>query len=814
MKDSVGLSAAEAEKRLRQYGPNQTAKPRGVSFLGIAKEEVTEPLILMLIVVGILYSIWGNLEDALTIFSVITVLVLVEILNEYRAKKAISALSRMAAPKTKVLRDDEVAEIETENVVPGDVLVFTPGTRIAADGKLLVSLSLHVDESSLTGESMPQEKNRGDEILGGTLVVAGEGQAEVTATGKDSRFGKISALAQEIKEPMTPLQEAMESLAERLVVLALVLSLVIPLLGYLRGQDLQTMLLTGLALAFATVPEEGPIIITMILGLGAYKLSQHNFLIKKIKAAEVLGDATVILTDKTGTITENRMSVVSVFPEEQELSVIKAALATMTEMSLSPTDKAIREKASELHIETESPQLLRERSFGDGRKTKSLLCNVDGGLQLTVSGAPEEVLGLVGNDHTEVLDELGKQTTRGRRVIAIAQRSVLFTEKDSPFSSLEKDLDFIGLISLEDPPRNGVKETIEQAKQAGIRTIMVTGDHPQTASFIAETVGISSERIMTGNELDGLSDENLEDVVKEVSVFARTKPEDKYRLVKALRANNEVVAVTGDGVNDTLALKAADIGIAMGLKGTDAAKEAADVVLADDNFVTIGSAIFEGRKFFDNLRKGWKYYLSAKMALILIFLLPLVLNIPFPMAPIQIIVLELFMDLAASAAFVSEPPEKAIYSRPPKSPKTRLLGSKTIARITVSGLSLFAAVSISYMYARWQNLSLAQTQTYAFAAWIMGHVILAFVSRSEGEPLYKLGFLSNRVMDAWAFASFAFLFIGIFVPIVTIQLRLSSISVVEIGLVFVICFLVIAWQELGKILMFNRRSHTLQEKMP
>ncbi len=237
MKDSVGLSAAEAEKRLRQYGPNQTAKPRGVSFLGIAKEEVTEPLILMLIVVGILYSIWGNLEDALTIFSVITVLVLVEILNEYRAKKAISALSRMAAPKTKVLRDDEVAEIETENVVPGDVLVFTPGTRIAADGKLLVSLSLHVDESSLTGESMPQEKNRGDEILGGTLVVAGEGQAEVTATGKDSRFGKISALAQEIKEPMTPLQEAMESLAERLVVLALVLSLVIPLLGYLRGQD-------------------------------------------------------------------------------------------------------------------------------------------------------------------------------------------------------------------------------------------------------------------------------------------------------------------------------------------------------------------------------------------------------------------------------------------------------------------------------------------------------------------------------------------------------------------------------------------------
>lgn len=812
MTNGAGLSEAEAAERLRQFGPNQTAKPRRISFLGIAKEEMTEPLILLLIAVGVLYSVWGSLEDALTIFSIIIVLVLVEILNEYRAKKAISALSRMAAPKTRVLRDGSITEVETERIVPGDVLILTSGTRIAADGRLFVSLSLQVDESSLTGESLPQPKDNDDEIIGGTLVVAGEGQAEVTATGRDSRFGKISALAQEIKEPMTPLQEAMESLAEKLVGVALVLSLVIPLLGYLRGQDLQTMLLTGLALAFATVPEEGPIIITMILGLGAYRLSQHNFLIKKIKAAEVLGDATVILTDKTGTITENRMSVVSVFPERQELSIIKIALATMTEMSLSPTDKAIKEKASELRVETQLSELLRERSFGNGRKTKSLLCNMDGGLKLYVSGAPEEVLDLVEEDHARVLDELEKQTAKGRRVISLAQRSVSYADRDSPLSSLEKNMDFVGLISLEDPPREGVKETIELARQAGIRTIMVTGDHPHTASFIAESVGIPSERVMSGSELEGLSEENLRDAVREVSVFARSRPEDKYRLVKALRADNEVVAVTGDGVNDTLALKAADIGIAMGLKGTDAAKEAADVVLADDDFVTIGRAIFEGRKFFDNLRKGWKYYLSAKMALVLIFILPLVMNIPFPLAPIQIIVLELFMDLAASAAFVSEPEEKAIYTRPPKSPKVRLLGSRTIARIIVSGVSLFAAVSLSYFYARWQNLSLAETQTYAFAAWIMGHVILAFVSRSEGEPLYKLGLLSNRVMDAWAIASFAFLFIGVFVPMVTVQLRLSSISIPQLGLVFVICFLVISWQELGKILMFKKRSRTVQEK--
>jgi Ca2+-transporting ATPase len=424
------------------------------------------------------------------------------------------------------------------------------------------------------------------------------------------------------------------------------------------------------------------------------------------------------------------------------------------------------------------------------------------GFWLSAVGAPEEIL-TSSDSNGAVEEELRNETAKGRRVIAVAEKKVSAKEADLPFSELESNWDFVGLVSIEDPPRQGVKETIETAHRAGIRTIMVTGDHPQTAAYIAKSVSIPSERVLTGEELDRLSDEELQKVVKEVSVFARTTPEHKYRLVKALHANNEVVAVTGDGVNDTLALKGADVGIAMGIKGTDAAKEAADVVLTDDNFVTIGQAIFEGRKFFDNLRKGLSYYLSVKAALISIFLLPLVLGVPLPFAPIQIIVLELFMDLAASAGFVTEPAERTIYSRKPRDSKAKFPDSGMIVDIAVSAASLFAAVMLSYFYARWQNLSNIETQTFAFSAWIMGHVILAFVSRSEKEPLYILGPLSNRVMDVWAVLAFSFLLVAVSVPSVGLQLRLSALTASQLGLIFAFALLTIVWREIAKLLLFR-----------
>jgi Ca2+-transporting ATPase len=803
-KESKGLSQAEAEKRFLEVGPNQFVKPQKTSFLGIAREEVTEPMILLLLVVGIVYTVFGSLQDALTIFSVIFVLVFVEIWNEYRAKKAISALSELAAPKTRVVRDGTIVEVETEKVVSGDTLVFTEGTRIAADCKLGVAYDVQVDESVLTGESLSQERNVGDDVFAGTLIVSGEGKGEAYATGKDTRFGKISAMAQTIKPPKTPLQLAMKALSKTLAYVAIFFSVIIPLIGILRfgSQNLVQLILTGLALAFAAIPEELPIIITMILGIGSYRLSQKGFLVKKLKAAEVLGDATVIVTDKTGTITENKMQVAQVYPRREEARTLGAAAAALTEMSLSPTDKALLEKARELGVKTSFGSVLRERGFEIKRRTRSVLRARNGGFWLSTVGAPEEILSSQGSNEP-VDEELKEETAKGRRVIAVAEKAVSAEEADLPFSELEGNWDFVGLVSIEDPPRQGVKETIEAINRAGIRTIMVTGDHPQTAAYIAKSVSIPSEKVLTGAELDKLSDEDLQKVVEEVSVFARTTPENKYRLVNALHANDEVVAVTGDGVNDTLALKGADVGIAMGVKGTDAAKEVADVVLTDDNFVTIGHAVFEGRTFFDNLRKGLKYYLSIKVALISIFLLPLALGIPLPFAPIQIIVLELFMDLAASAGFVTEPAEKTIYSRKPRSPKAKFPDSKMIVDIAVSGASLFAAVMLSYFYARWQNLSDVETQTFAFSAWIMGHIILAFVSRSEREPLYILGPLSNKVMDLWAVVAFSFLLVAVSVPSVGFQLRLSTLAASQLGLIFAFALLTTVWLEIAKLFLYK-----------
>lgn len=803
-----GLTEAGAGERLAKYGPNRIIKPREVSFLGIVAEEITEPMILLLLFVGAVYSFWGKLEDALTIFVVIILLVLAEVWNEYRAKKAIASLSKIAAPKTRVVREGRVEEIKTEDVVPGDLLVLGQGTRVAADSRLTVSYSVQVDESALTGESFPEYKKAGDEIFAGTVVVSGEGKAEVQATGKNTRLGRLSASARAIKPPKTPLQNAMSSLAKSLVVVALFFSITIPLLGYLRGQPLQEMVLTGLALAFAVIPEELPIIITMVLGLGAYQLSKENFLVKKLKAAEVLGDATVILTDKTGTITENKMTVVDVYPPGR--GVLDAALESMTDISLSPTDRAIADKAREEGLST-GGEVVRERSFDPEKKTRALLRRMPEGLELVLTGAPEQVLKSSSVPRPDIEQAIAGEASMGRRVVAVARKMVSESEQGLPFDQLEKGMDVVGIVGIEDPPRPGVRQTVETAREAGIRTIMVTGDHPKTAAYIAGEVGIPAERVLTGAQLSGMSDEELRKAVEQVSVFARTTPEDKYRLVKALRADGEVVAVTGDGINDTLALKGADIGISMGIKGTDVAREAADVVLADDNYVTISHGIFQGRKFFDNLKKGLKYYLSVKTALVLVFLVPVLLSLPMPLAPIQIILLELFMDLAASAGFVAEPAERSIYE---PGPKKKLFDRGMISGIALSGLSLFVAVFGSFYYALYRGYPVAEARTFAFAAWIIGHIFLAFVSRSEREPLISLGPLTNRVMDVWAVVAFAFIFAIVFTPVGAL-IKATGLSPSQVLLIAAFAFIAIFWQEGVKMLKYGpARAPAIKKASP
>jgi Ca2+-transporting ATPase len=805
-KKNPGLSSEEARKRLAEFGPNRIAEPQKLSFFRIARHEVTEPMILLLLVVGFFYSVWGQLIDSFTIFTVILLLVLTEVHNEYRAKKAIASLEKIASPRARVMRDGRIAEIETAAVVPGDALILSVGTSISADAAITGAIGLLVDESALSGESFPLDKKTGSEVYAGTVVLSGEGEAEVLATGRRTRLGKIAATMWEVKRPRTPLQMAMKSLVGKLVYVAIFFSVVIPIVGILQGRNVKTMILTGLSLAFATIPEELPIIITMVLGLGAYTLSRKNFLVKRLHAAETLGNATVIITDKTGTITEGKLKISSLYPENSKSEVLRTALGTTSEYVLTPIEREIREKAVETGIDIKLPEALRQRNLGHNeRKTKALIRKGREGYELFVTGAPEEVFLSCHKISDDAIKMLSAETGRGRRVIAVAHRRIEAGMVNADFRELEKDMDFNGLISFEDAPRRGVKETISAAARAGIRTMMVTGDHSLTAGFVAREVGIPVSRTYTGRDIDGFSDDELKKRVRDASVFARTSPGHKYRLVKALQEDGEVVAVTGDGINDVLALKGADIGIAMGIRGTDVAKEAAEVVLADDNYITIAQGIFEGRKFFDNLQKGIKYYLSVKTALILIFLLPVLFGVPMPFSPIQIVILELFMDLAASAGFVAEPGEKDIFSRPPRPRTKEVLSRPVIKGIFFNGAALFLAVICAYSYALYLGLGLAQTQTFAFSAWIFGHIILAFISRSDRETVFSLGAFKNRIIDLWAVAAVSFLLLGISVPFVRERLNLAVLRVSQVALVAVIAFLIVGSLEARK-LRFRRLS--------
>ncbi len=773
-----GLTKAQAAAILRTEGENEIFSPARVNFFAIARHEVTEPMILLLLFVGVVYAVLGReVTDAITIFVIIALLVFAEVWNEYRAKKAIAALGEVAAPKARVKREGEIHEIDARDVVPGDLLVLAQGTKIAADGAIVQAVDLQADESALTGESFPVRKNTGDPAFAGTIILAGEGTARVTVTGKKTKIGIIAASAEEIRPPKTRLQLAMKDLAGKLVYIAGFLVVAITVVGILRGQDPQIMFLTGLSLAFATIPEELPIIITMVLGLGAYRLSRNNFLIKKLKAAETLGDTTVIVTDKTGTITEGKMKVAATYPPGDP-AVIRQALLAIPDYTSNPVDTGIRDHARVAGISPGPSPILHKRDFGDGRRTRALVREVDGMAVLLLTGAPEEVFSRCREVPEDVKAQVDAETGKGRRVIAVAVKSLDWGGEATSGSGLEQGLALAGIVSFEDPPRSGVAETIRRAASAGIRTIMVTGDHPATAQFIAGQVGIRSgdDRVVSGEELEKTSDGELRDLVRSVPVFARATPQHKYRIVRAFQDNGEIVAVTGDGINDALALKGADIGIAMGIRGTDVARDAAEVVLADDNYITITRGIYEGRKFFQNLKKGIVYYLSIKTALVLIFLLPVIAALPLPFSPIQIILLELFMDLGASAGFVAEPGEAGVIARKPGSRSEKVIDRRVAATILAKGVILFAAVTAVYLIALALAYPFVLVQTCAIAAWFFGHIAMAYCTRSEEHLVPETGLFANRVINLWGLAAIAALLAGMYLPFLQGVLNLGPLA--------------------------------------
>ncbi len=736
-----GLTDQEAAVRLNHYGKNSLVEERQIRFLGILREEITEPMILLLIAVGVLYSILGSLTDALTIIVIIVVLVLAEVWNEYRAKRSISALRHLAPPTALVLRNSQPVEVETVFLVPGDILLMKVGQRVPADARLLETFGLEVDESSLTGESFPVVKDAAEVLpietqitdqtnmlFTGTVVTRGRAKAIVTATGVTTELGRVAGITKAAKEPKTALQLAMKQLSKSLVWVALFFAILIPVLSYIRGLQPSPgeAVLYGLSLAFVVIPEELPIIITMVLGVGSYALSRKGAIVKRLRAAETLGTVTVIATDKTGTITENTMRVehlyfdgkitsTSEFGENEKASLKTAFLASDairdTTVLGNPMAQAIlqllKQDGGDVKAVTKGWVLKDELSFDAKRKLASYVYQYGSSMVVLSSGAPERILEnsnrillrgeeaeLTGVERTEASTVIAQMARSGERLLAFGYHR-LSTDMQLDKENLERDIVFVGIVGFIDPPRKEVRGAIQTCQDAGIKVIMITGDHPETARAIAKQVGINSDNVLTGGEIAKMSDVDLQEALKRTFVFARVTPEDKLRLVKLLKENGEVVAVTGDGINDAPALKEAHIGIAMGIRGTDVAKESASMILTDDNFATIETAVKEGRKLFGNLRKGVRYYLACKVALVSIFLIPIILGIPLPFAPIQIIVLELFMDLAASATFVAEPEEAGNMKKPPINPKEKFLNKPMLRSLFLGALK---SILSSYSY--------------------------------------------------------------------------------------------------------------------
>ena len=837
-----GLTDQEAAIRLSQYGKNSLVEEKEIRFLGILREEIAEPMILLLIAVGVLYSILGSLTDALTIIVIIIVLVLAEVWNEYRAKRSISSLRQLAPPAAHVLRNGQAIEVQTAFLVPGDILLLKVGQRVPADARILESFGLEVDESSLTGESFPAAKDatavlssetritdQTNMLFSGTVITRGRAKAVVVATGLRTELGRVSGITKSAKEPKTALQVAMKQLSKTLVWVALFFAILIPVLSYIRGLQPSPAeaVLYGLSLAFVVIPEELPIIITMVLGVGSYALSRKGAIVKRLRAAETLGTVTVIATDKTGTITENKVLVehfyfdgavrsTGEFGENEKAALRTAFLASESIRDSAvlgnPMAQAIMQRLEQDHINVQALSkdwvLKDELSFDVNRKLASYVYQYGSSQIALSSGAPEKILQISDrillrgeevplNDaiRVEVFSNIAQMAHTGERLFAFGYHRL---SPDSRKEDFEKDIVFVGIIGFIDPPRREVKSAIRACQEAGIKVIMITGDHPETARAIANQVGINSAKVLTGGEIAKMTDADLKEALKQIYVFARVTPEDKLRLIQLLKENGEVVAVTGDGINDAPALKEAHIGIAMGIRGTDVAKEAASMILTDDNFATIETAVKEVHKLFGNLRKGIRYYLACKVALVSIFLIPIILGIPLPFAPVQIIVLELFMDLAASATFVAEPEEIGTMKKPPINPKEKFLNKTILRTLFLGALSLFIAVTATFLFAWYTTSDITYARTIAFATWMFGHIFLALNFRSEREPLIKEGLLSNKVMLLWALMVSVTLIVGISLPPLQAALQITSLHLGDWLLIIAVSFAATFWMELEK----------------
>jgi len=814
-----GLSDTEAARRLVEEGPNELPMARPKSNLAVVRDVLREPMFLLLLVTGVVYLILGSHEEAIALSGAILVVIGITVYQERKTERTLQALRDLSSPRALVIRNGIRKRIPGREVVHGDVLALSEGDRVPADSLVLSSVGLTADESLLTGESASVHKSVWDgnsksvrpggenisTVFSGTLVVKGHGTALVSSTGEHTEMGKLGLALQRIEIQTTNIERETRSIVRRFATASIVLCLAVTIIyGLTRGNWLKGIL-SGLALAISLVPEEFPVVLTVFLALGAWRISKKNVLTRRVAAIEMLGSTTVLCVDKTGTLTMNRMSVHEVLPStgHNNREVLEAAMMASPENPIDPMEIAFHE-AAEKHGEIPAPDgtaFVREYPLSNDLLAMSRVISSDmGGYKVFAKGAPEAIAKLCrlsGTAIADVASEAQSMAARGLRVLGVA--GVQIPPQDLPESQGDFKFEYLGLVGLQDPVRPSAKPAVAECITAGIRVVMITGDYPATAQSIAGQIGLSNpDSSVTGAELELLTTKELQERVRTANVFARILPEQKLRLVDALKANGEIVAMTGDGVNDAPALKSAHIGIAMGGRGTDVAREAASLVLLDDDFSSIVEAIRLGRRIYDNLKEAMTYIFAIHLPIAGMALIPVLFGLPLILMPLHIVFLELVIDPACSIAFESEPEQPGIMKRPPRSPKSRIFDARTIGLALFQGLGLLAVTIGAFLVSLYRGQGELDARTISFTTLVLGNLALIWTDRSSSRKLAVL--LGARNTPLWILTSSALLLLALmlYVPAVREILEFSTLHAIDIATCLGLSVLSVAWFVLVK----------------
>ena len=832
LRNITGLSEAQVNEAFSRFGYNEIPAGKKHSFFAIALNIIKEPMLLLLIVGGFIYMLLGDVEEALMLLSFVFIVIGITLYQERKTERTLEALRDLSSPRALVIRDGVRKRIAGREVMPGDIVVLAEGDRVPADAVVLSSNNLMVDESLLTGESVPVHKAEcdvdiasirpgGDNsplVYSGTLVCAGLGLAKVTATGPRTEFGKIGRSLESVKQEPTPLQRETGKIVRVLALVGVGLCLLLFVFSGLTGGEWLRGLLAAITLAMAIMPEEFPVVLTVFLALGAWRISQSRVLTRRTPAIETLGSTTVLCVDKTGTLTMNRMSVARLWagneffdvkqsedktPPEKFHEIIEFSILASQRDPFDPMEKALKELGEHYLGRTEHMHgdwaLLREYPLSRQLMAISHVWKSPKGADYVIAakGAPEAIFDLCHMDvkrEEELSESVQAMAGEGLRVLGVAKSH--FRSSELPEGQHDFVFSFIGLVGFADPIRPAVPDAIARCYGAGIRVVMITGDYPATAQQIAREIGLKPvDKLITGPELDALDDAALKERIKDVNIFSRVVPEQKLRLVSAFKARGEIVAMTGDGVNDAPALKAADIGIAMGGRGTDVAREAAALVLLDDDFSSIVAAVRLGRRIFDNLRKAMAYILAIHVPVAGLSLIPVLFGWPHVLMPVHVVFLELIIDPACSVVFEVEPAEKNVMVRPPRNPAEPLFDRRTVVLSLLQGVVVLLTVMTVFLFCLYQGRTADETRTLTFVTLIVANMGLIFTNLSWSSNIIDIMRTRNNALWIMVSATVVFLGLVIYVPVLRQLFGFNVMHLDDIAACFILGTASIMWFE-------------------